>query len=572
MTGQTIDALLDALQARIAKLEQEYRSRQDAASYAGEAPRRGALENRHLADHQAAAKAAREAFDEAKRRLKQAARAWRRSHPVSMWFSRHLRMRSTVAVSRLPDAIRDALRDYRAARTEWATTRQAYLEMTINAAVGPLSEAIAEEHARASSDHEIASVLKRIATDERAALAEAHRSLGTAGKWLSREGARLDGSRALTDAAASAAEDWIETGKGRPPEPVLRVAPDAADHDHFRRIAETVSETWIERVPTLPRTISANPQVVRNMADMIGVSAPDLDGFPMLQVIWQALAAPGSFDPDVKALLYWVAAAAEVEMIRELTAKTDEEPATTLLVSKLADSSTNFGKPLFQALGYGKDFPFHLALYETDKVTEAETGADFGVILHLGLDDREICRAALLQSKLAKNDQANIHRKSETRGNMHQLAALTRLPGSGYYLFLDKDPVTGPPAAIVPADSIADRLTAQHGVAKVTDLARSQCNVTCSSEAVDFGTFFGFTLLEDGLACSSIPQAIRMIGGTQADRIAAKLMIIRIGRPPLEKEIEAELKKLGYRESRLGPTMAERAWHAGFGRGHGHGS
>lgn len=569
MTGQTIDALLAALQARIAQLEQEYRARQDAASYAGEAPGRDALASSHLADHDAAAKAAGKAFDEAKRRFKHTARAWRRSHPISMWFSRHIRMRSTAAVSHLPAEIRDALRDYRAARADWATARQAYLEMTINAAVGPLSEAIAEEHARASSEHEIASVLRRIAVDERAALAETHRSLGTARKWLSREGARLDGSRTLTDAAANAVRYWIETGEGRAPEPVLRVEPDNADHDHFRRIAAAVSQAWIELVPTLPQTITANPQVVRNMAGVIGTPMPDLDGFPMLQAIWEALAVPGSFDPDVKALLYWVAATAEVAMIRELTAKTDEEPTTTLLLSRLADSSTGIGKPLFEALGYGKDFPFHIALYETDKVTEAETGADFGVILHLGLDDREICRAALLQAKLAKNDKANIHRKSETRGNMHQLAALTRRPGSGYYLFLDKDPVTGPPAAVVPADSIAARLTTQHGVAGVTDLAPSQCNVTCSTEAVDFGTFFGFTLLEDGLACSSIPQALRMVGGTQADRIAAKLMIIRIGRPPLEKEIEAELKKLGYRESRLGPTIAEMAWRAGLGRGHG---
>ncbi len=82
----------------------------------------------------------------------------------------------------------------------------------------------------------------------------------------------------------------------------------------------------------------------------------------------------------------------------------------------------------------------------------------------------------------------------------------------------------------------------------MSDLTSSKSYVTCSTDAVDIGAFFGFTLLEDGLECSSIAQAIRSVAGDTTERMAVKLVIIQIGQAPLDMELTQELENLAYRD------------------------
>jgi hypothetical protein len=568
---RTLEQLLADARAKKAQLAQEHHSRESDAAFDGVEPNRHTIEASYYGASEAAKDEANAAVVSAKEAVVAAIAVHRRSPAISrrlrVLFGRHRQL----CIQNLPVGVLQAFQAYRAAVDLRKEAKAEYAAMILNVAAGPLSEQINRKFEEISYKHLLSSLLRDTAVSERTKIADEHRRLALAIDWLSNDGRRFKMDRPLTEAAAIAVVDWMKADGdlGRASKPVVRITPDVADMDDFRRTAETITAAWLEQVPSIGHTVTANPEVVRNMAAKIGVSsAQGADGFSVLHSLWKALEKPQSFAPDVKALLYWIASAAEVAMIGELTAKTDEEPSTTLLLSNLTESSEEIGKPLFRALGYGKDFPFHIVTYATGKATEAEVGADFGIILSLGLDDRMLCRAALVQSKLASRDQANIHRDSEARGNMHQLAALTRVPRSGYYFFLDKDPVTGPPAAVVSADTIAQRLLKQHGVSSITDLAYKQCNVKCSSEAVDFGTFFGFTMLEEGLKCSSILDAIKMVGGHEEHRIAAKLMIIQVGQSLLEPEIKAELERLGYRPSRTQWTIAQMARHL---RDKGHG-
>ena len=347
------------------------------------------------------------------------------------------------------------------------------------------------------------------------------------------------------------------------PPPIIRVTTGPKDDERFRSLARLAVEAWFDRPLGLTNADDGWPRIVYHSLAKIGVPPEsDPDGVTALRRLWHVLEDPRPSSRGLKALLYWVAFAAEIAMVRELTAKTSEEPSTTLLLSKLRESNGKIGCRMFGAIGYGKAFPFHVAIFEADKITEAYIGVDFGVILRIELEDDCICRSALIQAKLAGDGRANIHRASEVRGNMHQLSALIRLGDAGYYLFLDNDPVTGPPAAVVPAAAIARRLMSEHGVSTVRALTRSQCDVDCYTDAVDFGTFFGFTLLENGFACASIAHAVQNIGGTVVSRIAAKLMVIQIG-SPLDRTLLADLERLGYRETRSSWDLDKMVRHAG---------
>ena len=569
MGKETINALIQEARDHDSELQNAFQSQNGAATYAGEEPRRTRIEARHLEPYSAEADAAEEAVPLARKQVSQAIDAYRSRRAVRLWFRRLAGFGTPLCIPQLPAEILTYWRSYRQTRHRLLEARAKRSAKVMDLLTGSSGTEVDAEMDAASAQHHAALVSKHIAIGAQAAIAKERAGLQRVVEWLTWQRSRLDGSRSLTPSAEQRARAWIKAKKAGSSDaaPILRIRPEQLDYRRFRDVARQVRGAWLSGVPGLASTIDADPQVVRNALKRIGVvQAETSAGVTLLEQLWNALENPRAFDPDVKALLYWVASAAEIAMIGELTGKTHEEPASGILLSRLRDSAKTLGAPLFEALGYGKGFPCHVARFEVDKVSEAEVGADLGIILQIGLDDREICRAGLLQVKLAKNGRANIHRGSETKGNMHQLQALTHASGAGYYLFIDQDPVTGPPAAVVCAEVIAERLRAQHDVADIRDLAHPQCTVTCSKDSVDFGTFLGFTLLESGAACTSMLDAVRRVGASKANKIAAKLLIVQIGTASLEQELKSELGKLGYRESSSRPSIAEMAHRAGLGR------
>ncbi|MGU3422636.1 hypothetical protein [Methylobacterium sp. D54C] len=553
MNGKTLQSVLSAVRHEDRLLKREHAELNARASYRGQRPERADFEDAYGRETTNALMHADHAHEQLRKALKVAIEDHRRSrNSIRVWLWQRGLWRVGLRFSRLPGPLRRAWAARRAAFDRKRAAGRASWDMSLRIGAGDLALKIAQECSDAEYEHQRASAVARVALADQATITATRDSLATVLRWGGREQRRFEANRTLRSGVEARIDHWIVSTKvgSRTPPPIIRVTTGSWDNERFRNLARSVAEAWLDRPLGLANTHDGWPRIVHASLAKIRVPPePDLDGVSALRRLWQALENPNSSSRDLKALLYWVASAAEIAMIRELTAKTGEEPSTTLLMSKLRESNEKIGGGMFDAIGYGSAFPFHVATFEADKMTEAETGVDFGAILHIGHEDGYICRAALIQAKLAGVGRANIHRASEVRGNMHQLAALMRLEGAGYYLFLDNDPVTGPPAAVVPAAAIARRLMSEHGVSTVTALTRSQCDVDCYTDAVDFGTFFGFTLLENGHSCTSIAHAIQIVGGTVKNRIAAKLMVIQIG-SPLDRASMADLERLGYRETR----------------------
>jgi hypothetical protein len=273
------------------------------------------------------------------------------------------------------------------------------------------------------------------------------------------------------------------------------------------------------------------------------------------------LQQPGLVTRDVQALLYWLALKAELATYKRVPTEGIERDFSRGLPDHLCTVAETRAPGLFQALGYEGSFPFEIGYFDIDR-TRAEThsGADFAIIVHIGLETGEtLTRAALFQVKPAVTNLASVlTRESSVLGRNHQLVAMSGARPFGHYLFCS-DPattvgVTSRSVSSVLKEIKPKRLPGQ----KIWDLTGKQGKVSTVDDATGFASMIGFRLFSREHEFSSVSDALDIMGrprgpferGTGAStsvRMAERLVLFTIG-SRISQEDEFKLEGMNFKK------------------------
>lgn len=553
----TIDDLLAVLASLRSEAEMTISASGEFAAYSGEPPSRDNLAARFLQPFADEYASARKLHDDAMARLREVRKRLRiQERTVIERLGRLFGSTRRVTARRrkyLGTAPSSAVRC--AHLLEHARDRELTAMMDL---VDGDGSRLVELELLAAEERHSGEVRKR--TDARATIAKQQKIVSRIAEytgWLSGEARRFEKDIPLVHMSEQAIEQHF--GRFRDAaKPVIRVEGSPRADRIFSEIASAITAEAAEGPYGLHRHASSLPNVLAHCWTEIdpGAAVEISNAGDHYRALVQRLSRPRSVHPNVAALLYWIAASAELRLTDKATPKWDEEKATPRLMDGLVESAETLGGPLLDALGYGRDHPFSVATFETGRDLEADTGSDFGIILSLALEDGEMTIAALVQAKLSKRGIANVHRKSEVRGNNHQIVALTSTPALGFYAFIDEDPRNGLPILVTSADRVRADLLGAASIADPVELIPTQCRYNAGNTATDLPTFLGFSLLKTGVRFSSASTALRKLAETAPEKIAKRLLIVEIGRP-MRDELKIELERFGYKPRKRMRTPTE---------------
>lgn len=354
-------------------------------------------------------------------------------------------------------------------------------------------------------------------------------------------------------------EEALELLKSVP----LRLQPTLEGKAAFKTIAENVINKWKDPIPlALFAEETRNQEVVETALAIVqpflraGWTSTEID------CLFTNLSQIGSLQQDVNGALYWIGSSAEESVLGSVLGVELESDYNDGIIAALGKQASSIGRDLFRHLGYSAAFPFEIATFSTDQYgSEADVGADLGIILYMTLEDgTTLIRGALLQGKRAVGTQANLYRESSRLGKNHQIIALTSAAVIGYYAFYHS-PADKVGISILDARTArSEILKSQPSGTKLSDCTKQQCVVSTVAGTHDFATFFAFTLMNEIHAFNTLKDAMSEMGKRRFGfaveegmdktyRLAGRLTLVAVGGPLPELE-ESFLRDLGFEESR----------------------